>query len=146
MTRVASGGLPAAMHFLTGPESSSADIADAIGFRFRWDAELQQYAHVSGVAVLTSDGRLARWLAGIGLEPIDLRLAVAEAGRGGIGGLADRLLLLCAHYDPRAGRYTSVVHGALKIGGVITVLALAIPIAFAVARERRRQRPSERVV
>ena len=146
MTRLAAGRLSAATRFLTGPESSSAALMDAIGFRYRWDPQLQQYAHASGIALLTPDGRLARWLAGIGLEPADLRLALAEAGRGGIGGLADRLLLLCAHYDPRTGRYTSVVDGALKIGGLIIVLALAIPIALAVARERRRQRRSEPVV
>ena len=142
----ASAELAAATHFLTGPEASSAALMQAIGFRYRWDDQIKQYVHLSGVALLTSDGRLARWLPGIGLEPADLRMAVAEAGRNGIAGAVDRLLLLCSHYDPQTGRYTSFVDVALKIGGVGIVAALVIPIAFALVRERRRQKASERVV
>src|SRR5512144_3306896 len=115
----------------------------AMGFRYRWDPQLQQYAHVSGVALLTPDGRLARWLGGVGLEASDLRLALAEAGRGGIGGLADRFLLLCYHYDPRTGRYTSVIDRILKIGAIVTVLSIAGPIAIALHRERQRQQRRE---
>jgi protein SCO1/2 len=142
-----SGGsaeLSPAAHFLTGSEASVAELTRAIGFRYRWDPQLQQYAHVSGIALLTPDGRLARWLAGIGLEPWDLRLALAEAGRGGIGGLADRLLLLCYRYDAQTGRYTGLIDRALKIGALLTVLAIAGPIAVALHRERRR-RPQEPV-
>lgn len=131
--------LQAAAHFLTGPESSSAALMRALGFLYRWDEPLQQYAHVSGVALLTRDGRLACWLAGVGLQPGDLRLAIAEAGRSGIAGMTDRFLLLCAHYDPRTGRYTSFVEAALKIAGALTIIVIAVPIALALWRERRQR-------
>ena len=39
-----------------------------------------------GVAVLTPDGRLARWLYGLAPQPSDLALALTEAGQGRIGG------------------------------------------------------------
>lgn len=138
--------LSAATHFLTGPADSSAALMQSIGFRYRWDDRLQQYVHLSGVAVLTADGRLARWLPGIGLEPADLRLAIAEAGRGRIDGVIDRFLLLCSHYDPKTGRYTGFVDWALKAGGIAVTAALVIPILWSVVRERRRQKPSGRAV
>ncbi|MBL8666221.1 MAG: SCO family protein, partial [Rhodospirillales bacterium] len=117
--------LAANIHLLTGADAPVKSLMQAIGFRYRWDEELQQYTHLAGIGVLTGDGRLARWLPGIGLEPADLRLAIADTGRGGIAGLADSFLLLCSHYDPQTGRYTPVVTGILKIAGVLTVVALA---------------------
>lgn len=138
-----SAELRSAAHFLTGSETAVAELMRAIGFHYRWDARLQQYAHVSGIALLTPNGHLARWLAGVGLQPQDLRLAIAEAGRGGVAGLADRLMLLCYHYDPRTGRYTSLIDRTLKVGAGLTVLAIAGPIAIALYRERRRRRPRE---
>jgi protein SCO1/2 len=125
------------LHFLTGPDASITSLMQALGFRYRWDDTLQQYAHVSGIALLTPDGHLARWLPGVGLEPADLRLAMAEAGRGGIGGLTDRFLLLCYHYDPKTGRYTSLIDSTLKIAGALTVLAIAGPIGYALLRDWR---------
>lgn len=142
MAQVGATELRSAAHFLTGSEDAIAELMEAIGFRYRWDPQLQQYAHVSGIALLTPDAHLARWLAGVGLEPQDLRLAIAEAGRGGIGGLVDRLMLLCYHYDPKIGRYTSLIDRTLKIGAGLTVLAIAGPIAIALHRERRRRRRS----
>jgi protein SCO1 len=136
-----SAGLRPAAHFLTGSETAIAELMRSIGFHYRWDPQLQQYAHVSGIVLLTPDGHLARWLAGVGLQPQDLRLAVAEAGRSGIGGVVDRFLLLCYHYDPQTGQYARLIDRALKIGAGLTVLATAAPIAIALRRERRRQRP-----
>jgi protein SCO1/2 len=63
-----------------------------------------------------------------------------------VGGLVDRVLLLCYHYDPQIGRYTSLIDRALKIAALLTVLAIAGPIAIALHRERRRQRPREPIV
>jgi cytochrome c oxidase subunit II len=90
-----SAELSQAAHFLTASESFVAELTRAIGFRYRWDAQLQQYAHVSGIALLTPDGRLARWLAGVGLEP---QGPAPGARRGGAG---------------RSGRPGRSIHAAL---------------------------------
>lgn len=134
----ATPALDGSAHFLTG--SGAAALMQAIGFHYRWDDRLQQYAHVSGTALLTPQGRLERWLPGVGLEPAELRLAVTQVGRGGIGDLAQRFLLLCAHYHPLSGQYTAVVEGLLRLGGGAIILLLSGSIAFALLRERRRRR------
>ncbi|WP_263262298.1 SCO family protein [Pseudomonas sp. RIT-PI-S] len=127
-----------AVHFLVGPQGSSAGLAKAMGFRYRFDPQVGEYAHTSAIATVTANGTLARWLYGLGYQASDLRLAVTEAGQGKVGSLGDRLLLLCFHYDPRTGGYDNLVIRMLQAGGVLTCLLLGGGIALAVVRERRR--------
>ncbi|KGM34407.1 electron transporter SenC [Inquilinus limosus MP06] len=126
------------IHALTGTEADVRAVTDALGYRYAFDSGIGQYAHVAAVAVLTPDGRLARWLYGVAPDPTDLRLALTEAGRGTIGSFGDQLLLLCYHYDPTTGRYSSVIWLLLQVGGGATVLALSGFVGLAVLRERRR--------
>lgn len=126
------------VHFLVGPQASSEHLAGAMGFEYRFDPQLGEYAHTSTVATVTPQGTLARWLYGLGYQAGDLRLAVTEAGQGKVGTLGDQLLLLCFHYDPRTGAYDNLVVRALQVGGLLTCLLLAGGIALAVIRERKR--------
>ena len=123
--------------FLTG---DARPLLDAIGFRYAYDPETEQYARPAAVAVLAPDGRLARWLYGYPFEAFDLRLALGEPGGGTIGGLADRLWQLCFRYDPKIGAYTPAVMNIVQAGGVLTALLVGGGIAAALRRERARKR------
>ena len=129
-------GAAGAWHFLTGDPPSIERLTKAAGFRYAWDADTKQFAHPSGVIVLTPDGRLARYLFGIEYGPRDLRYAIVEASEGRVGNAADALLLYCYHYDPMTGRYGFVVMRALRLAGGATVLALCAFIVVMVRRER----------
>jgi protein SCO1/2 len=124
-------------HFLSGDEPSIERLTKAAGFRYAWDADTKQYAHPSGVIVLTPDGRLAKYLFGIEYGPRDLRLAIVEASQGKAGTPVDSLLLYCYHYDPMTGRYGLVIMRAMRLAGGATVLALGAFILIMVRRERR---------
>jgi protein SCO1/2 len=137
LQRYARPGAAEAWHFLTGDPPSIARLTKAAGFRYVWDAETQQFAHPTGVIVLTEKGRLARYLFGIEYGPRDLRYALVEASEGRLGTLADTLLLSCYHYDPARGRYGLVVMRVVRLAGGLTVLALATLIGVAVLRETR---------
>jgi len=126
----------AGSHFLTGDEPSIAALTSAAGFRFTWDEETKQFAHPAGIVVLTSDGRLARYLFGLEYGARDLRLALVEASEGRIGTAVDAALLYCYHYDPMTGRYGLVVMRILRIAGAATVLAIAAFIFVMVRRDR----------
>lgn len=126
------------LHLLTGDAAASQALADSIGFGYRFDPQQQQYAHSSAVAVVTADGRLSRWLYGLGYQASDLRLALTEAGQGKLGAIKEQLLLLCYHYDPQSGTYSSRIILLLQVAGVATVLVLGLFIGVAVRRERRR--------
>jgi len=130
-------GAERAWHFLTGDPPEIDRLTQAAGFRYAWDADTKQFAHPSGIIVLTPDGRLARYLFGIEYGPRDLRFAIVEASAGKVGSIVDSLLLYCYHYDPMMGRYGLVVMRAIRIAGAATVLALGAFIALMLRRERR---------
>jgi protein SCO1 len=129
-------GAAGSWHFLTGDQPSIDRLTKAAGFRYAWDAATRQFAHPSGIIVLTPDGRLARYLFGIEYGPRDLRYAIVEASDGRVGNAADALLLYCYHYDPMSGRYGFVVMRALRLAGGATVLALGTFVLVMVRRER----------
>jgi protein SCO1/2 len=119
-------GAAASWHFLTGDEANIKKITDAVGFRYHWDEPTKQFVHASGIFVTTPEGKLARYFYGIEYAPRDLRLGLIEAADNKIGSPVDQLLLYCYHYDPADGRYGFGVMRAMKIGGVITVIAIVV--------------------
>ena len=131
-------GAAASWHFLTGGRASIATLTRAAGFRYVWDDQTKQFAHPTGVIVLTPQGRLARYLFGIEYGPRDLRLALVEASAGKVGTPVDALLLYCYHYDPMTGRYGLVIMRAMRIAGAATVFALA-GFIFVMLRWEKRQ-------
>lgn len=124
-------------HFLTGTETEIRRVTQAAGFSYQWDARNNQFAHVSGVLIVTPDGRLSRYFYGIEYSPKELRLALVESGKGAIGSKIDELLLYCFHYDPEAGRYGVVVMNLIRLGGVVTVVMMAGFILLMRRRETR---------
>jgi protein SCO1 len=125
-----------AWHFLTGDQTSIDRLTNAAGFRYAWDAETRQYAHPTGVMVLTPDGRLARYLFGIEYGPRDLRYALVEASAGKVGNAVDTLLLYCYHYDPTTGRYGLVIMRAVRIAAAGTLLLLGGFIFLMIRHEK----------
>lgn len=121
-------GSEAGWHFLTGPQDSISQLADAVGFHYFYDETIAQYAHAAGILILTPEGKLARYFYGIEYNPSDLRLSLVEASGNRIGSPVDQLLLLCYHFDPSTGRYTGLVMTLTRAAGVITVLTMALGI------------------
>jgi protein SCO1/2 len=130
-------GAAAGWHFLTGDEASIAALTKAAGFSYAWDDKSQQFAHASGIVVLTPDGRLARYFFGIEYAPRDLKFALIESSAGRIGTLADKLLLYCYHYDPATGSYALMALNTVRLGGVVTLVALVGFVTVAIRREKR---------
>ncbi|MGH7825068.1 MAG: SCO family protein [Candidatus Binatia bacterium] len=123
-------------HFLKGEEASIKQLTEAVGFRYAYDAEKDQYAHASGIIILTPQGRISRYLYGIEYPPRDVRLGLVEASAGRIGSPVDQLLLLCYQYDPVTGKYTVAITNVLRLAGVATALGLGSCVFIMVRRER----------
>jgi protein SCO1/2 len=121
-------------HFLTGQETSSKALADAVGFRYVYDEMTNQYAHSSAIMILTPGGRIARYFYGIEYPPRDVRLGLVEASSEKIGTPTDQVLLYCFHYDPATGKYALVIMNVLRLAGLITLGAL---LTFMVVMFRR---------
>ena len=111
-------------HFLTGDQASIDAVTKAVGFKYEWDAKSNQFAHASGVMIVTPDGRLSHYFYGIDYSPKDLKLGLVEAADKKIGSVTDKLLLYCYHYDPASGKYGFAVLNAMRIGGIMTLLGM----------------------
>lgn len=112
-------------HFLTGDSSSIRQLTQAAGFRYKYDPVTDQFAHASGIMIITPEGKIARYFFGIEYAGRDLRLALVEASQNLIGSLVDQVLLYCFHYDPSIGKYGLVIMNVLRLAGIATVVVLA---------------------
>lgn len=111
-------------HFLTGKQEQIDALTKAVGFRYAWDPEIKQFAHASGIMLLTPDGRLAQYYYGIEYPPRDIQYGLIEASQGKIGNVADAVVLYCYQYDPAKGKYGPVIFNILRLSALATVLVL----------------------
>ena len=137
--RLAKPGAADAWHFLTGTEASIRLLTDTVGFHYVYDPETKQYAHPTGMIVLTPEGKISKYVFGIDYGPRDLRFALIEASDHKVGTAVDRLLLYCYHYDPTTGKYGLVLLSVLRLGGVITVVMIGGFILLMRRQEKRVQ-------
>ncbi|HYO25481.1 MAG TPA: SCO family protein [Lacipirellulaceae bacterium] len=123
-------------HFLIGAPADVGAVAQSVGFTYQYDEATKQYAHASGIVLVTPAGRVSRYFYGIDYPTRDVRLGLVEASNGRIGSLVDELLLLCFHYDPLTGRYGLAIMRIIRGAGVLTVVALAGFIWRSLRRDR----------
>lgn len=127
---------------LVGDEPQIRALADAVGFRYVYDAANDEYAHAAGLVALTPEGRASHYFYGLEYAPRDVRLGLVEAAGGAIGSAVDQVLLFCFHYDPVTGRYGLVIMNVLRLAGVLTVALVGGFVAVMLRRERRARRLS----
>ncbi|HEX7635230.1 MAG TPA: SCO family protein, partial [Noviherbaspirillum sp.] len=114
------------LHLLTGTKPQIDMLAHSVGFRYEYDQAAGGYAHPAGFLIATPEGRISHYFLGVRFEPRDLRLALVDASSGRIGSPADRLALLCSHYDPVTGRYSSAVMALVRALCFAVLAALAL--------------------
>ncbi|MNJ93410.1 hypothetical protein D3C87_110900 [compost metagenome] len=126
-------------HFLTADESTVQAITKSLGFKFKWDEAAKEWAHASAAIVISPDGTISRYLPGIMFSPQDIKFALMEASQGKIGSVVESLVMYCFKYDPHQSKYTLYAFNAMKVGGAIMVLVLALwllPVWVRARRER----------
>jgi protein SCO1/2 len=132
----------AGWHFLTGEAEAITQLAQAVGFRYHYDEQKKQYAHASGIMVLTPKGKIYRYFFDVRYDslpnnPRNLRLTLVEASENRIGTIKDQFLLYCFHYDPIEGKYGPTIMNIVRLGGVLTILAVGCFLFVMWRRERR---------
>lgn len=130
-------GAESGWHILTGQEESIRTLADTVGFHYVYDESIQQYAHPSGIVMVTPAGVVSRYFYGVMFQSRDLRLGLVESADGKIGSPVDKLLLMCYHYDPLAGSYSVVAWNVVRLASAATAVGLAGTMVFMFRRERR---------
>jgi protein SCO1 len=118
-------GAAAGWHFLTGDSESIHALSDEIGFRYTYDAYTKQWAHTSGIVVLTPGGVISQYFYGIEYDPSDVKLSLVQASNKKLGSLTDHVLLYCFQYNPTTGKYSISIIRMLRAAAVATVLLIA---------------------
>jgi protein SCO1 len=135
--RVGSGtALAAATVMLTGEEAAIKAATAALGYRYVYDAEHDQFAHPAAAFAVDSAGRVTRVLSALGIDGGGLHLALVEAGEGHVGSFGDRLRLLCYGFDPVRGIYTETITLWLELAAAATLLSMVGAILFMNAKAR----------
>lgn len=128
-------------HYLTGPAAQA--IAQTVGFHARWDKDLRQYLHPTGMVVLTPAGRVSSYIMGAGYPPAELRADLLNARDGAVAEpVAAPTLLLCLHFDASTGKYSLDVRRALQLGGAAIVMMIGALVAVLHRRSRRKLDPA----
>jgi protein SCO1 len=127
-------------HFLTGDEPSIRALTSAVGFHYRFDPATGQFAHASGIMILTPAGRISRYFYGVEYAPRDVRLGLVEASASRIGSPVDQILLFCFHYDPATGRYGAVAMNLVRFAGALFAVVGAAFLFLVLRRDFRRDR------
>jgi protein SCO1 len=136
--RIGSGTpLASATVMLTGEQAAIRAATAALGYRYAYDAEHDQFAHPAAAFAVNSAGRVTRVLSALGLDGPDLRLALVEAGEGHVGSLGDRLRVLCYGFDPVRAVYTETITLWLELAAIFTMLGMAVAMVVMNAKSQR---------
>ena len=128
----------AGWHWLVGRDENIHKVADAVGFRYKYDPQRRQYAHPAVTIVCSPDGRVTRYLKGIVYDPQSLRLAMVEAGEGKVGTWVDGVVLRCFDFDETSGSYALSALWIMRAGGFVGMVLLAGLLLVLWRRERKR--------
>lgn len=123
-------------HFLTGDPRQVRRVADSVGFPYRYDKSIDQYAHPGGFIVATPEGRIAQYILGFQHRPDQLRTAVLGASKGATQPPAYPLLCLCLGYDPQPGTVQAAVLGIVRDISLALVAALVLMVVILARRSR----------
>lgn len=126
--------------FLVGDEANIKRVADAVGFKYRYDQRQDQYAHPATLMVVNPRGGMARYLYGLQFDPKDVRLGLLEAAEGRSISTVEQAILYCYMYDPIGAKYVLVARNVMRLGGVVTVFLLGGFLLLMWRRERKKRR------
>lgn len=129
-------------HFLTADRDTITQITNQLGFKFKWNQEMGEWAHPSAAIIISPDGTINRYLPGVYFQANDLKLALNESVEGRLGTFVDKMVLFCFKYDEHQSKYSPYIINIMKIGGGLMIVILAIWLSSAWMKSRRKQKYS----
>jgi len=128
--------------FLTASAGNARAIADAVGYTYKYLPETGEFSHPAAICIVSPEGVVSNYLYGVEFPERQLRLALLDAADGRIGGVFDKILLFCYHYDPDAGSYAVMGRRVMTIGAILTAITLGgfLGVMFWLDRRRTRRK------
>ncbi len=130
-------GSEAGWHFVTADQATIDALMAQVGFKYKWNKEIGEWAHASAAIVVSPEGKISRYLHGIQFEPRDVKLALNEASNGKVGNIVDSVMLYCFKYDRHQSKYGLQVYRVMQLAGALTVALFAIWLIPVIIRAKR---------
>lgn len=127
-------------HFLTGDAPAIDRLTDTVGFNYVYDEAEGQFVHGSAIMIVSPRGTVSHYFFGIEYPSEDIRLALIESSEEKLGNVFDQIMLYCFNYDPEQGRYGVAIMNAMRVAGLVTLLAMGSFMVVMIRRDRRRKR------
>ena len=122
---------------LVGKEAPVLALAKAAGFHFAYDPVSRQYAHPSGLVIVTPRGVVAGYFMGVDFDATRMSEALRRAAENKTGDSVFSLVFLCFQGGGRQGPHGRLIWAALSVAVAATVFALFGSIGFMLVREHR---------
>ncbi len=119
--------------YLTGEKENIYKIADAVGFKFKQTG--LDFAHPSGIILISPQGKITRYLYGLEFLPFDLKMAIIESQKGLARPTINKVLEYCFNYDPRGQGYTLSV--TRVTGTIIIFIALIVFVSLLISKRKK---------
>ena len=124
---------------LVGDEASVSALANAAGFHYAYDPHSRQYAHPSGLVVVTPRGVISGYFLGIDFDASRMAESVRRAAENKTGDSVFSLVFLCFQGGEREGPYGRIIWTVLSVAVAATAAALFGGIGLMLRREHRKK-------
>jgi protein SCO1/2 len=113
--------------FLVGTKADIDAVAGALGFRYRWDARSEQYAHPAVVFVLSPRGRVVAYFYGLKHDASAIEQALRSAAPVSHP-TAAASVLSCFRFDTLSQKYGGRIHLGFQLGSAAVLVLLVAGI------------------
>jgi len=124
--------------YLTSDSANINAILKAVGYKVKVTG--MDFAHPSGIVVVSPKGKITRYLYGLKFLPFDFKMAIIEAQKGLSRPTISKVLDFCFAYDQEGKKYTLEV---TKLSASIIIFFAAILLIFLIIRSRRDRKKKE---
>ncbi len=128
--------------FLRGPEANIRRLAKAVGFNYQYIQKRKEYAHPSAVVLLSSRGKVTRYVQGLDFPSDVLQESIYRAGRAEES-TSEGFAFACYFYDSNGEKkYARMGASVMRYGSVVFTGAFAgifCMSAFGFVRRKKRR-------
>lgn len=124
--------------FCVADGATARRLGDALGFHYNFIREAGEFAHPSAIMILSPEGAVANYIYGVKYPAAQVKLALSQAADGKVGSIFDRIYARCFIYDPDRNSFVPSAMRIMRIGGALTVVALAALVGGLLLFTRRR--------
>ncbi|HLN52970.1 MAG TPA: SCO family protein [Lentimicrobium sp.] len=124
---------PEGWKFFTADSVNISKLTNTIGFKYKKTGN--DYMHPGLLTMLSTDGKITRYLQGTYFLPFEFKMAIIEASKGISGPTINKVLQFCYSYDPAGQEY--VLNVTKLAGSVILVIAIILFLILAFKPKRK---------